>query len=717
MAAMRYLSLGSPLPPPRDLLTFADAPEFPVTSLADVLTLASKARLHTTDTGVALLVHKPPASTVGSSGRTTRLPEDGTPRVYVPMNMRPWVLRTCHDDVSLHLGVHRTIRLAERFYWWIGLHASVRAWLRACYTCQARKTTRQTVRWPVLSLPLPSGPGVVVAVDYFGPLPVTPRGHAYILLFTDRFSRRADMFPVSAANFTAQGTADVLVNQYMTKWGCMTTLLSDNGAHFCSKLSAAIYELMGVRKVTTSSYHPQTNGGTERVNHTMAQILTVAVNERQTDWDVHLPHIEFAYNNSVSQATGLAPNEVHMGRIPRIPLSVFDHPRVTGHQGLDRDQVDYCNLAVDRQRRSYELVRECHALTVSRIQRRNADLSRAVQPPAFAKGKWAWVYNTAATIRQGTQKDTDGQVLKAKLSLPWTGPFQILAVGPAAAADTPDGRPLGSHLLYLDLPSDMPGSTSRARVSVYRCKPCHSAHDIDDLPAHLPAALSKYVLHSFGRKCPPFSIGAEDVEPSPEFLELEHISEHQIVRGQGGFLAVLFKAHWVGLATPSWERETDLQQFRRHILLYWDGKACQRIQGNRAYRVARSRAARRELARTRADRYFDYGYNLIPHNVWLRLFSSASLPINARFWYKSTDGLWWSGKNSTKQDASYIVRLFDDPAPKRLRLPHELYDTALGAPVGSWCLEKHRSSSLGADTGLGRVAPLAPPAPPEPATP
>ena len=328
---------------------------------------------------------------------------------------------------------------------------------------------------------------------------------------------------------------------------------------------------------------------------------------------MHLPHIEFAYNNSVSQATGLAPNEVHMGRVPRLPLSVFDHPRVGGHQGLDRDQVEYCDLAVDRQRRSYELVRECHALTVSRIQRRNSDLSQAITPPAFVVGKWAWVYNTAATIRQGARKNTDDQVLKAKLSLPWTGPFQILAVGPADAADTPDGRPLGSHLLYLELPSDMPGPESRARVSVYRCKPCHSAYDIDDFPAHLPAALSKYVLHSFGKKCPPSNIAAEDVVPSPDLLELDYISEHQLVRGRGGFMAVLFKAHWVGLRTPSWEREADLDMFRRKILLYWDGKICQRVsaQGNRAYRVARTCAARRELARLRGERYFDYGYDPI----------------------------------------------------------------------------------------------------------
>ncbi|CAB1115365.1 unnamed protein product [Ectocarpus sp. CCAP 1310/34] len=53
-------------------------------------------------------------------------------------------------------------------------------------------------------------------------------------------------------------------------------------------------------KVTTSSYHLQTNGGTERVNHTMAQMLAVVVNEQQNGWDIRLPHVEFAYNNSVN---------------------------------------------------------------------------------------------------------------------------------------------------------------------------------------------------------------------------------------------------------------------------------------------------------------------------------------------------------------------------------------------------------------------------------
>ena len=79
------------------------------------------------------------------------------------------------------------------------------------------------------------------------------------------------------------------------------------------------------------------------MNHTMVQMLAMVVNEQQDDWDLQLPHVEFAYNNSVSAATGLAPNEVHMGRLPRLPLTVFERTGVAGHQSLARDHLAYCD--------------------------------------------------------------------------------------------------------------------------------------------------------------------------------------------------------------------------------------------------------------------------------------------------------------------------------------------------------------------------------------
>ena len=151
-------------------------------------------------------------------------------------------------------------------------------------------------------------------------------------------------------------------------------------------------------------------------------------------------------------------------------------------------------MTTDRQKHANDIVRAHYALTVPRVNRKNSALADALRPaPNFAVGGWAWVYNSAFTNRQGVRANTDAKVLKAKLTLNWTGPYKVLAVGPCSAAETPDGSPLGKNLLYLDLPSDLPDSDARRHVAIERCKLCANPHD----SGGLLAGLKQYVLNNF----------------------------------------------------------------------------------------------------------------------------------------------------------------------------------------------------------------------------
>ena len=87
-------------------------------------------------------------------------------------------------------------------------------------------------------------------MDFFGRLPATPRGKTHILLFTHRFSSCADIFAVTDAGVTAQGTANAPINRCIPLWGCPRSILSNNGLQFCSKLSSAACELLGVFEKT-----------------------------------------------------------------------------------------------------------------------------------------------------------------------------------------------------------------------------------------------------------------------------------------------------------------------------------------------------------------------------------------------------------------------------------------------------------------------------------
>ena len=125
---------------------------------------------------------------------------------------------------GLLLPWHRTLRMLERFYCWTGMNLSPGGGFRHCLKCQSRKTPRLTVRWSIISMLLLQGPGIAISFDYYGLLPITPGGNTYILLITDRFSRRADLFAVTAAEFTTKGTGNIPVNKYIPLWGCPRTL-------------------------------------------------------------------------------------------------------------------------------------------------------------------------------------------------------------------------------------------------------------------------------------------------------------------------------------------------------------------------------------------------------------------------------------------------------------------------------------------------------------
>ena len=212
-------------------------------------------------------------------------------------------------------------------------------------------------------------------------------------------------------------------------------------------------------------------------------------------------------------------------------LTVFDRSYGDAHQNLDRD-LAYCDLARERQKRAYELVREQHALTVARVYGRNSALSDALlRRPKHTAGGWIWVYNTTATICQGLRKVADNEVLKVDFSLNWTGPFKIIAVGPFSAADTPDGHPLGDKLLYLNLPTNLSGPAANPCVTVTRCKLSANPYDADDIPRHLPAGLTQYVLHAFATKSPPFHVTTDDVSTPPILIDVAKITSHQCVRG------------------------------------------------------------------------------------------------------------------------------------------------------------------------------------------
>ena len=125
-----------------------------------------------------------------------------------------------------------------------------------------------------------------------------------------------------------------------------------------SQVSTAVFKPLGAVNKFTSSYHPQINGMVERLNRTLCQLLSYLIADDQKKWDDLLMHAVAAHNNDASRGTGLAPDEVHIGRYPRLPMTMLEGRGVRGHQRLKQDQLDFLGLMRDRQIKAFELVNE-----------------------------------------------------------------------------------------------------------------------------------------------------------------------------------------------------------------------------------------------------------------------------------------------------------------------------------------------------------------------
>ena len=86
-----------------------------------------------------------------------------------------------------------------------------------------------------------------------------------------------------------------------------TELWSDRGPSFLSRLLADVCQVLGVKKVNTTAYHPQTDGLVEWFNRTFTDMLAKTVEKGGQDWDNRLPYVLFAYRSSPQESSQESP--------------------------------------------------------------------------------------------------------------------------------------------------------------------------------------------------------------------------------------------------------------------------------------------------------------------------------------------------------------------------------------------------------------------------
>ncbi|UYV72451.1 hypothetical protein LAZ67_9003197 [Cordylochernes scorpioides] len=161
-------------------------------------------------------------------------------------------------------------------------------------------------------IPPPGGPFQKVGIDLLGRFPISQGKKKWIVVCTDYLTKYA--VTQSLGSGEAQEIAKFLLEEVILKHGAPREIVMDRGRNFQSKLLQELTNKCGIKKKTTTAYHPQTNGLTERLNRTIADMLSMYMDLDQKNWDEMLPFITFAYNTAKQESTGFTPFFLIHGR-------------------------------------------------------------------------------------------------------------------------------------------------------------------------------------------------------------------------------------------------------------------------------------------------------------------------------------------------------------------------------------------------------------------
>ena len=284
------------------------------------------------------------------------------------------------------------------------MNSDVDAFCKSCITCQTSKLNNHANYGLLETLDIPNYPWETIGIDFVGPLPESKTLNGtfdMILVVIDHLTSMVHLIPTKQT-YRAKDVAEVMFDRVYKHHGMPRHIVSDRDSLFTSVFWNRLNELTGTELHMSSSFHPQTDGMTERANQTITQMIRSCISPHQRDWATKLPAIEFAINSARSETTGFAPFTLNYGQIPKSMIWETD--------------MKYPGVRTFAQQMKDAIMRAHDSIIAARVKQTRLANNRRKETP-FVKGDLVYLSTANLTLPKGRAR---------KLAPKFIGPFQIL---------------------------------------------------------------------------------------------------------------------------------------------------------------------------------------------------------------------------------------------------------------------------------------------------
>ena len=227
----------------------------------------------------------------------------------------------CHR-IAGHQGRDRMLSLMKERFWWPGMAVQVVGVVKGCLRCKQFEalpaiadlvTIESTEPLDLVHIDIVNMETTVATKE----TPVVKK----LLVVVDHFTRYVRAFVIP--DRMAKTIAKMLYEDYFSVFGFLCWLMSDQALEFVGGILMALCDILHVKKIRTSPYHPQSNGAIEQTHQTLMRMIGKLDPNRKHRWPDHIGSICHTYNTTRSEVTGYSPHFLMFGHRPHLPIDLL----------------------------------------------------------------------------------------------------------------------------------------------------------------------------------------------------------------------------------------------------------------------------------------------------------------------------------------------------------------------------------------------------------
>ncbi|GJY37650.1 putative reverse transcriptase domain-containing protein [Tanacetum coccineum] len=185
---------------------------------------------------------------------------------------------------SIHPGSDKLYQDLKKLYWWPNMKAEIATYWK----------------WENITM------------DFVSKLPKTATGKDTIWVIVHHLIKSAHFLPMKENDSMEKLTRQYL-KEVVLRYGVPVSIISDRDGRFTSHFWQSLQKALGTLLDISITYHPHTDGQSERTIQTLEDMLRACVIDFGKGWDRHLPLVEFSYNNNYHTSIKVAPFETLYG--------------------------------------------------------------------------------------------------------------------------------------------------------------------------------------------------------------------------------------------------------------------------------------------------------------------------------------------------------------------------------------------------------------------